>query len=103
MNTLLLEPLKYYESVAPRHSESVAARFDELVRTSGIDTEQNRKTVGRYKAKLGEIEKVKTKIFNYTLLFWSLIVACVGIAIVAVAVLQNPPESSPLFVPCLGA
>ena len=98
MNTLLLEPLKYYESAALRHSESVAARFDELVKASGIDTEQNRKTVAKYKEKLGEIEKVNSKISKFKLLFWSLIIACIGIGIAAVLVLNDPPESSALFV-----
>ena len=69
MNTLLIEPLKYYEDAARRHNDSVTARFEELVNQSGIDVEQNRQTVKKYQDKLAEINVVSSRLMKFTALY----------------------------------
>ena len=98
MDTLLLEPLKYYKSAIVRHKEEATKRFDDMVNRSGVDVAKNRETVNRYNAKLKEIDKVNSKIKKFTLLFWLIIFACIGIGIAAVILFLNPPESIPLLI-----
>ena len=62
MNTLLLEPIKYYCEAEKRHRDLVGARFEDLVKQSGIDVSENRKTAEKYREKLGEIDNVQSKI-----------------------------------------
>ncbi len=64
MSDLLYEPLKYYESEGKaKHSANVEAYFEELRKRSGVDIEQNKKTVGQYREKLKVIEKLRSKRF----------------------------------------
>lgn len=54
----LLEPIKYYKKeFASKFLDKITARFDELIRTSNIDIERNRKTVAEY----NDMMKFKTK------------------------------------------
>lgn len=64
MREQLYEPLKYYEAEGKeRHAANVEAYFEELKKRSGVDVEQNKKTVGKYREKLLAIEKLKSKSF----------------------------------------
>ena len=64
MSDLLYEPLKYYESEGKaKHSANVEAYFEELKKRSGVDIDQNKKTVGEYREKLKAIEKLRSKRF----------------------------------------
>lgn len=49
MNDLLLEPLKYYEKIGrEEHRQNTETYFDQLLKESGVDVEQNRQTVKAY-------------------------------------------------------
>ena len=49
MDELLLEPLKYYEKVGrEEHKQNTEDYFENLLKESGIDAEQNRETVKAY-------------------------------------------------------
>ena len=61
---MLYEPLKYYETEGrEKHRANVEAYFDELKTRSGVDVAGNKLTVGKYREKLREINKLKTKNF----------------------------------------
>ncbi len=98
MNALLLEPLKYYKDASVRHKEATVKRFEDMVAKSRVDAQRNRKTVAEYKSKLGEIDRVKSKITKLKILFWALIILCVCIAIADIYLLTSPPESTPLLI-----
>lgn len=58
MNEQLLEPLKFYEKTGKRlHEENVTAYFEELYAKSGVDGEQNRRTVGLYNKEMAIVKK----------------------------------------------
>ena len=64
MSDMLYEPLKYYETEGrEKHRANVEAYFDELKTRSGVDVAGNKLTVGKYREKLREINKLKTKNF----------------------------------------
>ena len=66
MNELILEPLKYYNDYAKeKHKANLTEHFDELVTKSGINVEENRATVKRYKEQLEKIKAIDKKIKRY--------------------------------------
>ena len=91
MNTLLIEPLKYFDDARQRHNGSVTERFESLVNQSGIDVEANRDTAAKYRAKLGEIDVISAKIRKYEIIFWLLITAAAAFVIASIAL---APDSS---------
>ncbi len=63
MDEMILEPLKYYESyAADAHRENVVAHFEDLIKISGLDVEENRRTVRDRAAKLTAIETPKNQL-----------------------------------------
>ena len=79
MDDLLLEPLKYYESKAKQqHHDHAMAYFDELVQRSGMDPEENRKTVKLYNEEMAKIKELNGKISKYK---WVRVLAIIGIVI----------------------
>jgi hypothetical protein len=79
MSDLLYEPLKYYESEGSvKHRQNTEEFFDELVKRSALDIEGNRKTVGKYKEKLSQIDKLSKKSFWLKFLRVVLIIAAVA-------------------------
>ena len=63
MNQRLLEPIKYYDTEGKAtHRKNTEAYFDKLVASSGINLEENRKTVGEYKAEMDKISLLDKKI-----------------------------------------
>ena len=71
MNERLLEPLKYYEIEGKAtHEKNVNEYFDDLVTKSGINVEENRATVKKYKKEndiLTGMDKKLSNIFCCTL------------------------------------
>ena len=64
MSDMLYEPLKYYETEGKeKHRTNVEAYFDELKTRSGVNVEENKLTVGKYREKLREIDKLKSRRF----------------------------------------
>ena len=80
MDNLLYEPLKYYETKGRQaHRANVESFFDELKRRSGIDEQQNKMTVDKYKAKQSEADKLDKKASRYkTFRVLLIIAAAVG-------------------------
>ncbi len=69
MENLLLEPLKFYENTAKTLQETNAKEyFDDLVKKSGVDVEQNKKTVASYKKQLVVVENLDKKVSRYKFL-----------------------------------
>ncbi len=63
MDERLLEPLKYYEQQGAReHEENVTAYFEELVKRSQVNVEENRDTVKKYNAEKASAAKVRESI-----------------------------------------
>ena len=63
MNELLLEPLKYYDSFAKNAiSENAEQYFDELLKKSGVNEEENKATVKAHKEELQKFEKARKKL-----------------------------------------
>ena len=65
MNERLLEPLKYYEKMGKReHEQNVTAYFDDLLKKSKVNVEENRATTKKYYAETATIEKLRDKLFR---------------------------------------
>ena len=92
MREQLYEPLKYYETEGKeKHAANVEAYFEELKKRSGVDVEQNKRTVEKYRAKLKEIEKLKCK--NFWLKFLRVILfITAGVGVISVLYGLNTPE-----------
>ncbi len=75
----LLEPLAAFNQYYEREfKENATAYFDGLVKRSGVDVEQNRKTVAAYKTELAHAEKAA----NSLTLFKSLRVLCIILCVI---------------------
>ena len=82
MNEKLIEPLKYYNEVLKdSHRKNVDDFFNELVKKSNVNVEENRQTVKQYKNKLDEITKSKSRIKKFSLLRTLIILTIVGFGI----------------------
>lgn len=63
MNELLLEPLKYYERVGKQeHAKNAVDYFEDLLKQSKVDVEENRATVKAYKKEKAAAEHIRSKI-----------------------------------------
>ena len=80
MDDLLYEPLKYYETKGcQEHRANVESFFEELKKRSGVDEQQNKKTVEKYREKKSEADKLDKKASRYkTLRVLLIIAAAVG-------------------------
>lgn len=90
MENLMLEPLKFYENTAKAlHDTNTKEYFEELVKKSGVDTEENRKTVVKYKKQKKIVDHLdgrltKFKILKGFLIFFiivSILTAIIGLAV----------------------
>lgn len=64
MDALQYDPLDFYKGrLEKTHKENVEACFGELTEKSGINIEENRKTVASYKSLLKKLDKLKNKRF----------------------------------------
>ncbi|MBE6553486.1 MAG: hypothetical protein E7666_03995 [Ruminococcaceae bacterium] len=78
MNEHLLEPLKGYDShFRAQHAQNTADYFQDLLRQSRVDVEQNRATVKKYDAERATIERIQKRISKYKVFRVLLIIACV--------------------------
>ena len=82
MHELLLEPLKYYDSVGKNtHEQNAKAHFASLVSKSRVNIEENRATVKRYNAELEVIDGL-TKIISKFKTFKLLLIIAIIIGII---------------------
>lgn len=101
MNDLLIEPLKYYNSVLKdNQNKNAEVFFDELVVKSNIDVEENRQTVKKYKAKQKEVENI-TKELNkyktYRVLMIIALICDIGYAVYYIYNQYNYNQSQPNY------
>ena len=79
MDDLIYEPQKFYETEGrQKHHDNAMAYFDKLVERSGMNVEENRETVKKYKEVLEEIQGLKKKIGKYSFLR---VLAIIGIIV----------------------
>lgn len=99
MDSLLLEPLKYYNQILKnRHKENLEEHFEELVRKSGIDVEQNRQTVKKYDAEMEKVNRERNRLRLWNALFITLIiVGIVGIILVLVSFTEEMQSEAMLY------
>ena len=99
MDSLILEPLKYYKSVLKeRHKENLEEHFDELIRRSGIDVDGNRATVKKYDAEMVKVNRARKILGLWNALFVILIViGIVGIVLTIAAVLDEIVDTGLLY------
>ena len=87
MDIKLLEPLKYYESEGREgHHANVQEYLEKLVEKSGVNLEQNRETIKKWKAKQAEIDELEKKISRFKIFRVLLII---GIALGVVLMLAS--------------
>ncbi len=85
MDELMYEPLKYYESAAhEKHAKCSMEYFDELVAKSGMDVEENHKTVKAYRDELANIDKLSSRLSKFSGLRVFLILASIAGIIAAI-------------------
>lgn len=88
MDDILLEPLKAYKDCYEKKFDDNAVNyFNDLVKKSGIDEEQNRTTVKKYKTELSTIESIEKTLSKQKALRGFLIfLAVVGFILLAVGI-----------------
>ena len=86
MNDQLLEPLKYYDTMGKQaHEENTRQHFDDLLKKSGVDAEENRRTVKEYNEKVEEINDLSKILSRFKFFKVMLIIAAIvgGIMVIA--------------------
>ena len=69
MENLMLEPLKFYDNTAKTlHESNAKDYFENLVKKSGVDIEQNKKTVASYEKQLHVVDGLNKRISKYKFL-----------------------------------
>jgi len=65
----IFEPLEYYRDYGKAtHQANVSEYFDDLVKKSGINVEQNKETVKKYREKQKLIDSMNKKLNGHKLL-----------------------------------
>ena len=63
MNSMIYNPVEEYDSkFKSLHSDNTSKFFDDLVNRSGVDAEENRKTVKQYNEYKENISKLRKKL-----------------------------------------
>ena len=77
----LLEPLKYYnETGKAQHEENTTEYYEALFNRSGVNAEENRRTVKEYRDELARIKKLNKSIgWLRALLIFLIVIAVVGV------------------------
>ena len=90
MNGLLLEPLRYYDSAGQKdHEENAKQYFEDLLKKSGIDAEENRRTVREYDRICREIDNLSKMIARLKRFKTLLIIGIVLGAVLTVTGISN--------------
>ena len=103
MEKQLLEPLKFYEQQGKKaHEENVTAFYDELVKKSGVNVEENRKTVAEYKKQSKKVEALNGKISGLKVLRGFMIFFIVVAFILAIVGAIAIPNQTGKILACVG-
>ena len=97
----IFEPLEYYRDYAKSaHAQNIKEHFDALVAKSGIDIEENRATVSKYKARLKHIDALNKKLRGHKLIrVLSVVLSAVALIISLIVSLNANNQSAQIFVP----
>ena len=83
MNSMIYNPLEEFDNKFKNlHSDNTQKYFDELVRKSGVDIEQNRSTVREYTKFKDNLSKIKNKLNLWRFLRVLMIITIVLIPLV---------------------
>ena len=89
MNTVIFDPLKEYEEkIKDLHVQNTQQFFERLVEQSGVNVEENRKTVQLYNEHTLASQKLKKK--RNWLLFWRVLM-CITLVLIPVVILKTTP------------
>ena len=90
MNEMLIEPLKYYETQgSEEHAKNCAEYYDRLLQESGVNVDENRKTVEGYNAEQDKIKALDKEIAKFKVIRALLIAAIVLGAILIIVAIYN--------------
>lgn len=90
MTTVIFNPLEEYDGKYRQlHGEKTNQFFDELVKKSGVDIEQNRKTVQLYDQYRENLAKLRKKL-NWRR-FWR-VLACITLVLIPLVILKLTPR-----------
>lgn len=90
VTSVIFNPLEEYETKLKRlHGEHIAAFFEELVKKSGVDAEENCKTVQEYIDCKEHLSKLKRKL-NFKRFLRVLM--CISLVLIPVVVLKTTPQ-----------
>jgi hypothetical protein len=106
----IFEPLEYYTDYGKNaHNDNIKEYFDALVEKSGIDTEENKKTVAKYKGKKANIDALNKKLKRNKRYRIFSIVGAIALFIAAMIIVFSIslPQAVriliPIFAICVGA
>lgn len=89
-NDVILEPSKYYNGVLKKQfADSTDAFFEDLVKKSGVNREENRQTCFEYRKQLEQIESLSKKITKYRTLKVFLILSIIAFFITTFILIVN--------------
>lgn len=98
----IFEPLEYYTDFGKAaHKENTSEYFEALVRKSGINPDENKKTVKKYRDKQKQIEALNKKLNKNKLLRVLSIVGSILIFIIAILVSQTLSSLLKVILPVL--
>lgn len=90
MDSLIYNPLEEYETKFKNlHYENTVEYFEDLVKTSGIDIEQNRATVEKYNNYNKEVAKLKKNLKNLKVFR---VLMCITLILIPVVILKTTPK-----------
>lgn len=90
MNSMIYNPLEEFESkYKDAHFENTNKFFENLVKQSGIDIEQNRETVRLYNEYKENLSKLKKKLNGWRFLR---VIMCITVVLIPLVVLKTTPK-----------
>ncbi|MBR2081208.1 MAG: hypothetical protein IJ980_06205, partial [Oscillospiraceae bacterium] len=90
MDSVIYNPLEAYEKkLRESHANAVNAFFEDLVKRSNVDIEENRKTVSQYNAYKGDLVKLKKKLTLWRVLR---VLMCISLILIPVVILKTTPK-----------
>lgn len=96
MEAVIFEPLEAYAGkYAALHAENTRQFFEELVRRSGVDIEQNRETVKQYRAQKEYFASLQKKL---NLLRFLRVLFCICVVLIPLVILRTTPKIKQLRV-----
>jgi hypothetical protein len=109
MNDKLLEPLKYYDGTAKAlHEQNAVNYFDELLKKSCVNVDENRNTVKEYNKELDTLNNLdkrlsKLKTYRTLLIISAILPFSFSKVLYASGSMKSPPKSIYAYIPARSA